>query len=148
MPPKVGTRFVDDVAHYRTGWLLEEELTKMLLKQVSDAKAVIHKDQVAKKVALTPKMILDQIDILRGAIMIAYPAYHGLGVWEPARIIFEAQDNDPFYNQEGLEVNRRITEVIVTAGGDGVGMVRGEGDAERKEVVRLPREEREDDGYR
>jgi hypothetical protein len=27
MPPKVGTRFSEDTTHYRTGWLLSQELT-------------------------------------------------------------------------------------------------------------------------
>jgi hypothetical protein len=28
MPPQVGVRFVKDTTHYRTGWLLSEEMTK------------------------------------------------------------------------------------------------------------------------
>jgi hypothetical protein len=28
MPPKVGVRFVADETHYRTGWVLSEEMTK------------------------------------------------------------------------------------------------------------------------
>jgi hypothetical protein len=27
MPPKVGSRFVKDDSHYRTGWLISEEMT-------------------------------------------------------------------------------------------------------------------------
>jgi len=29
-------------------------------------------------------MLKKEFDNLRGAMMIAYPAYHGLGDWEPA----------------------------------------------------------------
>ena len=29
------------------------------------------------------------MDNLRGAVMIAYPGYHGLPEWEPARLILE-----------------------------------------------------------
>lgn len=105
MPPKVGTKFVDDTSHYRTGWILEEEVTKMMLKHVTEAKEVIHKNQVAKKVALTEKVLLDNIDILRGVIMIAYPAFHGLALWEPARAILESKDIECFYNPDDLDVS-------------------------------------------
>lgn len=32
MPPKVGVRFVTDDSHYRTGWLLSEDMTQKLLE--------------------------------------------------------------------------------------------------------------------
>ena len=32
MPPKVGTRFVKDDTHYRTGWLISEELSAKMLE--------------------------------------------------------------------------------------------------------------------
>lgn len=108
MPPKVGTKFVDDSSHYRIGWILEDEVTKMMLKHITEAKEVIHKSQIAKKVSLTEKMIMDQIDILRGVVMIAYPAFHGLPVWEPARAILEAKDLECFYSPEDLDVNIKI----------------------------------------
>ena len=104
MPPKVGVKFVEEKANYRTGWVLDDETTKMMLKHVADAKLVIHKDQVKKKVPLTEKMLLDQLDILRGVVLIAYPAFHGLGVWEPARAIIEAKEFEAFNNPEELEV--------------------------------------------
>jgi hypothetical protein len=31
MPPKIGVREIVDEHHYRTGWLLSEEMTKMML---------------------------------------------------------------------------------------------------------------------
>lgn len=33
MPPKVGTRFVKDEHHYRTGWLIDEAISKQMLDQ-------------------------------------------------------------------------------------------------------------------
>ena len=102
MPPKIGTREVPDKSNIRTGWLLDEEQTKMMLQHITEAKAVIHKDQVAKKIPLTEKALLDQFDILKGVIMICYPAYHGLGEWEPARLLLETKeqldDPDVFFN--------------------------------------------------
>lgn len=29
------------------------------------------------------------MDNLRGSMMISYPGYHGLGEWEPARLLLE-----------------------------------------------------------
>ena len=43
MPPQVGVREVVDETHYRTGWLLSEEMTKMMLDEAMKAKMLIHK---------------------------------------------------------------------------------------------------------
>ena len=104
MPPKVGTRFMEDKCQYRTGWLVDEEVTKKIIKSVADTRAVIGKDQVAKKVTLNEKMLLEQIDILRVIFQIAYPEFKGLGVWEPARAIVETKDLECFYNPDDLDV--------------------------------------------
>jgi hypothetical protein len=34
----------------------------------------------------------DQLDIIRGLVMMAYPAYHGLGEWEPIKVILENRE--------------------------------------------------------
>jgi len=104
MPPKVGTRFIEDKSNYRTGWLLDEIITKEILKQVSDTRLVITKDQVAKKVCLTEKMLLDQLDLCRAILEKAYPKFAGLGTWEPARAIVESKDLEAFYNLDDLDV--------------------------------------------
>ena len=38
------------------------------------------------------KMLNDHLDIYRGLIMMAYPGYHGLGEYEPIRVILENQE--------------------------------------------------------
>lgn len=43
MPPKVGVREVVDETHYRTGWLLGEEITKMMLDEAMKIKQMIFK---------------------------------------------------------------------------------------------------------
>ena len=43
MPPRVGTREIVDETHYRTGWLLGEEITKMMLDEATKAKELIYK---------------------------------------------------------------------------------------------------------
>jgi hypothetical protein len=53
------------------------------------AKKTITKDKVDQKIPLNIKELKDALDGLRGAIMIVYPAYHGLPEWEPVRMILE-----------------------------------------------------------
>jgi len=38
---------------------------------------------------LTIPNLKEELNKLRGAIMIAYPGYHGLPPWEPAKLILE-----------------------------------------------------------
>jgi hypothetical protein len=37
-------------------------------------------------------MITNELDIIRGLVMMAYPAYHGLGDWEPIKVILENRE--------------------------------------------------------
>ena len=92
MPPKTGVREVKDETHYRTGWILSEDMQKMMPDEATKAKKLIFKGQVDNKVALTKQMIMDELDIIRGLIMMAYPAYHGLGDWEPIKVILENRE--------------------------------------------------------
>ena len=46
MPPRVGTREVKDDTHYRTGWVLDEEITKKMLDAAMAAKNLVYKGQV------------------------------------------------------------------------------------------------------
>ena len=42
MPPKVGVREVPDDTHYRTGCLLNEDMTKKMLDEAMKTKLLIH----------------------------------------------------------------------------------------------------------
>ena len=57
MPPKVGVREVVDETFYRTGWLLNEDISKMMLDEAMKAKNMIYKTQVDNKVCLTFDML-------------------------------------------------------------------------------------------
>lgn len=46
MPPQVGTRQVKDDSHYRTGWLISEEMTNKMLEHSMEMKKIIHKSSV------------------------------------------------------------------------------------------------------
>ena len=92
MPPQTGVREIVDDTHYRTGWLLTEEMQKMMLDEATKAKQIIYKQQVDNKVCLNREMIQNELDYIRGLIMMAYPAYHGLGDWEPIKVILENRE--------------------------------------------------------
>lgn len=89
MPPKIGVRDVVDETNYRTGWLLNEEMTSKMLEEAMKTKELIHKSQVDRKVPLSMEMLQDRLDNIRGIVMMAYPGYYGLGEWEPIRVILE-----------------------------------------------------------
>ncbi len=59
MPPKTGCREVFDEHHFRTGWLVSEELCKQILEECMKAKQMIHKTQVDRKITLSVKMLSD-----------------------------------------------------------------------------------------
>ena len=57
-------------------------------------KQLIHKTQVDRKVSLTFESIEHQLDVFKGLVMMAYPGYHGLGEWEPIRVLLEEPEDD------------------------------------------------------
>ena len=96
MPHKTGTREVVDPQHYRTGWLMPEELCKQYLEESMKAKQLVHKTQVDRKEFITEEMINQEVDIIRGLVMMGYPGHHGLGPYEPIRMLLEDEaDFDP-----------------------------------------------------
>ena len=102
MPPNVGERQVKDDTHYRTGWVIGEDLTQKMLDHAMEMKKIIHKSSVDAKRYLTPEMLTEQLDIVRGLMMMAYPGFHGLGEWEPIWLILE--------NKEEMDEKMNLTE--------------------------------------
>lgn len=64
-----------------------------MLEEAMKGKQYIHKTQIDRKVCLTFEEIEHQLDVFKGLVMMAYPGYHGLGEWEPIRVIFEEEDD-------------------------------------------------------
>ena len=89
MPEKVGTRFNEDKTAQRTGWILEEDVTEIILKGVREAKNYLSLQRTESKKLTTVKELLDLLDILKAGVMIGYPAYYGLPEWEPCRVFLE-----------------------------------------------------------
>jgi hypothetical protein len=103
MPPKTGTREILDTTHYRTGWLVSEEMANQVLEEVMKAKQLIHKTQIDRKICLSLEGLEAQLDTFKGLLMMAYPGYHGLGAWEPIREIFDG--DIPLVGEELEEAN-------------------------------------------
>lgn len=96
MPPKVGVREVKDESHYRTGWVLSEEMCQKLLDHSMEMKKIIHVSSVQQKRTLNKAQLTEQLDLTRGLMMMAYPGFHGLGTWEPIWVILENnEEHDP-----------------------------------------------------
>jgi len=42
---------------------------------------------------MTMPPMLEQVDICRGLMMMAYPGFHGLGDWEPVWVLLENNED-------------------------------------------------------
>jgi len=101
---------VKDETHYRTGWLLSEEMTQKMYDQATAMKRLIHVDNVKNKIWLTMQPMLDQLDITRGLMMMAYPGFHGLGEWEPVWVLLENKEefDSSLHGSEDLSVEDTV----------------------------------------
>lgn len=68
-----------------------------------------------RREALTLEAAKECVNLLNGALQIAYPAYHGLPTWEPARLLLEGKETTG--SPEISEVKRRegVTAIAVSA---------------------------------
>lgn len=110
MPPKVGVRFVKDDSHYRTGWLLSEDMTQKMLEQATKMKKLVHKDRVAAKEKMELPPMQEEVDVTRGLMMMAYPGFHGLGDWEPVWVLLENKEefDANLHNSDDLKVDDTV----------------------------------------
>ena len=63
-----------------------------MLDQAMAMKKIIHINSIAEKRMLTKEILMEQLDITRGLMMMAYPGFHGLGDWEPIWVILENKE--------------------------------------------------------
>eukprot|EP00742_Colponemidia_sp_Colp-10_P005332 GILJ01005697.1.p1 GENE.GILJ01005697.1~~GILJ01005697.1.p1 ORF type:complete len:309 (-),score=56.47 GILJ01005697.1:102-989(-) len=93
-PPVIpeGFRHNPDPHSFRTGVAVRQDVADVLKRTAAEGDAVISIQQVAHKVSLTERMIQECIDNIRGAVNIAYPAYHGLPEYEPVVEILEDRE--------------------------------------------------------
>jgi len=74
-----------DEQGYRTGCPPPPEVADVMSRTAEEAAAAVAAELVAQKRCIDKKTCQTQIDNLRGAVMIAYPAFHRLPVYDPVR---------------------------------------------------------------
>ena len=84
-------RVVEDKNGFRWGIVHDQHIQSLLLENVQKAKEYLNKNQVALKQSINIKELNSLYDNLKGAVMIAYPGYYGLPVYEPVLQILENQ---------------------------------------------------------
>ena len=83
LPPR-GPTYCKDPIGKRTGDAPVPQAQATLRKALDDAAAAASKKQVEAKHPLTKRELMEHIDLIRGAVMIAYPM--GLPEYDPVRI--------------------------------------------------------------
>ena len=77
----------------------------------TEMKLLVHKNSVDQKRLLTKEMLTEQLDLVRGLMTMAYPGFHGLGVWEPIWVILE--NNEEFDEKMNLTDDLAIDNCIL-----------------------------------
>jgi hypothetical protein len=109
-------------------------MESVLTKQIEEARKVISKNKVDQKLPSVLKEMKDALDCLRGAIMIVYPAYHGLPPWEPVRTVLENKFDWEAYPTDIFDVkNMKAFEILVSYCQGYFYVVGWEGALERKD---------------
>lgn len=100
--PSGGSRSNPDDIGRRTGMAPIEKLAEVIRRTISEAKAIISKDQVKANVCMTKDMLKEAFDKLKGACMIVYPM--GLPKYDPVQAILD--------NEEDLAGTQAAKDVI------------------------------------
>merc|ERR1712070_1340536 len=95
--PEPGQQIKPDKSGWRTGITPPEDVCKRMFEEAQKAKDAIHVRNVDMKKALSIQELAQVVETLRGMVMIAYPAYHGLYEWDSVYEILE--DLTDFPNQ-------------------------------------------------
>lgn len=78
-----------DKTGYRTGMAPCESIRKTMLTETEKAKKLLSDNPVKSKKESTVAELEEHVNLLKGAIMIAYPGYHNLPDWDPVYLILE-----------------------------------------------------------
>lgn len=81
-----------DESGFRTGVPPPPEVAEVLSRTAEEATAAVAGELVQQKRSIDKKACQTQIDNMRGAVMIAYPAFHRLPVYDTARRELEEQE--------------------------------------------------------
>ncbi|CDJ60050.1 hypothetical protein, conserved [Eimeria maxima] len=81
-----------DPHFYRTGLPPPKEVADIILRTCAEAKEALSHKKVERREALRLEAVQETLNVLQGALQIAYPANHGLPSWEPVRLILEDKE--------------------------------------------------------
>ena len=106
MPPGSNFQYQPDEQKYRTGWCVSQDLGMRILETTEAAKILVHKSKAEQRIAVSLEELQEAMNVMKGAVMMAYPAYHGLPPWEPCILIFEDRDIEAvLHGDHLLDVN-------------------------------------------
>jgi hypothetical protein len=77
---------------YRTGCPPPPEVADVMARTAEEAEAAVSVNLVAQRRSITRDACQTQLDNMRGAVMIAYPAFHRLPVYDPVRAELENRE--------------------------------------------------------
>jgi len=77
---------------YRTGCPPPPEVADVLHRTAEEGESAISAALVAQRRCINAQICQEHIDNMRGAVMIAYPAYHRLPVYDPVRMELEDKE--------------------------------------------------------
>lgn len=97
-----GPHYTPDPTGIRVGNGVGPQLTETFEMVARDAEAVLDKNLVSRKVAVTKEMLMEKMDNIRGAVTMAYPM--GLPAWDAIRLTIESN--------AGLEGTAAATEIL------------------------------------
>lgn len=89
---------------YRTGCPPPPEVAEVLRRTAEEAQSAVAHTLVAQRRCLDRRTVETQIQNMQGAVMIAYPAYHRLPVYDPTRQELE--------NKEELDGHTELQDVL------------------------------------
>lgn len=78
-----------DKTGFRIGICPVDSVSEMMKTECSKAKELLKPDMVQKKTPISKEILQDIINLLKGAVMIAYPGYHGMPNWDYTYLILE-----------------------------------------------------------
>lgn len=84
-----------DSTGFRTGLGLSAEYKQKLKTATDQALASVSPEKVNRKECLTVSDLEEELKLLRGAIMIAFPGYYGIPNWEPVYLLLEDKFDFP-----------------------------------------------------
>jgi hypothetical protein len=82
-----------DNTGYRLGIAPSEKICQKFNEVINEAKTLLSVDRVEQKKISNIKELEECVNLMKGAIMIAYPAYYGLPEWDPVYMMLEDKMN-------------------------------------------------------